>query len=53
MPQRISKSASRNARELVLDDLDLAVAADRLLAALDRLLVPDVEPDRAIVGLIR
>jgi hypothetical protein len=35
-------------RELVLDDLDLALAADRLVAALDRLLAPDVEADRTI-----
>ena len=34
--------------ELVLDDLDLALTADRLVAALDRLLAADVEADRAV-----
>src|SRR4029078_7076581 len=35
-------------RALVLDDLDLALAADRLVAALDRFLAPDVEAHRAV-----
>src|SRR5882672_9880653 len=33
---------------LLLDDLDLALAADGLVAALDRLLAADVEADRAV-----
>src|SRR5215467_2542386 len=35
-------------RELVLDDLDLALAADCLVAALDRLLAPDIEAHGAV-----
>ena len=35
-------------RELVLDDLDLALAADGLVAALDGLLAADVEADGAV-----
>jgi hypothetical protein len=34
--------------ELVLDDLDLALGADRLVAALERALPADVEADRAV-----
>ena len=34
--------------ELVLDDLDLALAADRVVPALDRLLAADIEADRAV-----